>query len=77
MYTDTRTLKLSIGDSESKVPGITNEMLEALELLYPNSLPDFSHNADPQLVAQSLAYLQGQQSILTRLRFEHDQSEWT
>lgn len=55
------------------VPDITKELLEALERLYPDKLPEFHAATDPSRVAQHVAYLQGQQSIITRLRFEYDQ----
>ena len=55
-----------------KVPDITADLLEALEALAPNALPTFSSAVPAERVALELAYLQGQQSIINRLRFEYD-----
>lgn len=52
------------------VPDITTELVEALERLYPNAMPEFAIDVGAHQAAHHLAFLQGQQSIINRLRFE-------
>ena len=51
------------------IPDITSDLLVTLEQLYPNILPP------PGTTPETLAYLQGQQSVLERLRL--DQQSYT